>query len=110
MALGVVSRLLTVGVRVPERVSVCGWGGTQLTEYYTPPLTTVSMPLRDLGRIAVEELLPRQVPPSPGDPEPHVLLDVTLEVRATTGRASTGLTVLPSTLPVTMSVYRLIWR
>ena len=30
MALGVLSRLLAVGVRVPERVSVCGWGGTRL--------------------------------------------------------------------------------
>jgi DNA-binding LacI/PurR family transcriptional regulator len=90
MALGLVSRLLAVGVRVPERISVCGWGGTQLAGYSTPPLTTVSMPLQDLGRIAVEELLLRQVPPAPGDPGAHLLLDVTLEVRATTGRASTG--------------------
>jgi DNA-binding LacI/PurR family transcriptional regulator len=90
MALGVVSRLLAVGVRVPERVSVCGWGGTRLAGYYTPPLTTVSMPLQDLGRIAVEELLLRPVPPPPGDPDAHRLLDVTLEVRATTGRATTG--------------------
>lgn len=87
MALGVVSRLLAVGVRVPDQVSVCGWGGTRLAGYYRPPLTTVSMPLRDLGRIAVEQLLSRPVPPPPTDPEPHLLLDVSLEVRATTGRA-----------------------
>ena len=88
MALGVTSRLLGVGVRVPERVSVCGWGGTRLAGYYMPPLTTVSMPLQDLGRIAVEQLLLRPVPPSPGDPRPHLLLDVTLDARATTGRAA----------------------
>jgi DNA-binding LacI/PurR family transcriptional regulator len=88
MALGVLSRLLAVGVRVPERVSVCGWGGTRFAGYYTPPLTTISMPLQDLGRIAVEQLLLRPVPPSPNDPGPHLLLDVTLDARATTGRAA----------------------
>jgi DNA-binding LacI/PurR family transcriptional regulator len=88
MALGVVSRLLALGVRVPDQVSVCGWGGTRLAGYYTPPLTTVSMPLGDLGRIAVEQLLSRPVPPAPTDPNPHLLLDVRLEVRATTGRAA----------------------
>jgi DNA-binding LacI/PurR family transcriptional regulator len=91
MALGVVSRLLALGVRVPERVSVCGWGGTRLAGYYTPPLTTISMPLRDLGRIAVEHLLSRQVPPAPSDPAPHLLLDVTLDARATTGQAAASL-------------------
>ena len=88
MALGVTSRLLAVGVRVPERVSVCGWGGTRLAGYYMPPLTTISMPLEDLGRIAVEQLLLRPVPPSPSDPRPHLLLDVTLDARGTTGRAA----------------------
>jgi DNA-binding LacI/PurR family transcriptional regulator len=87
MALGVVARLLAVGVHVPGQVSVCGWGGTRLAGYYTPPLTTVSMPLRDLGRIAVEQLLSHPVPPVPTDPNPHLLLDVSLDVRATTGRA-----------------------
>jgi DNA-binding LacI/PurR family transcriptional regulator len=88
MALGLVSRLLAVGVRVPERVSVCGWGGTRLAGYYTPPLTTVSMPLQYLGRIAVEQLLLHPVPPSPSDPNPHLLVDLTLDARATTGQAA----------------------
>jgi DNA-binding LacI/PurR family transcriptional regulator len=88
MALGLVSRLLAVGVGVPERVSVCGWGGTQLAGYYTPALTTVTMPLTNLGRIAVEQLLLRPVPPPPSDPNPHLMLDVTLDARATTGRAN----------------------
>jgi DNA-binding LacI/PurR family transcriptional regulator len=87
MALGMLSRLLAVGVRVPERVSVCGWGGTRLAGYYTPPLTTVSMPLQYLGRIAVEQLLLHPVPPSPSDPNPHLLVGVTLDARATTGQA-----------------------
>jgi DNA-binding LacI/PurR family transcriptional regulator len=87
MALGLVSRLLAVGVRVPEQVSVAGWGGTRLAGYYTPPLTTVSMPLRSLGRVAVEQLLLSAVPPPANDPAPHLLLDVALETRATTGRA-----------------------
>jgi DNA-binding LacI/PurR family transcriptional regulator len=87
MALGVLSRLLAVGVRVPERVSVCGWGGTRLAGYYTPPLTTVSMPLQYLGRVAVEQLLLHPVPPSPSDPNPHLLVDLALDARATTGQA-----------------------
>jgi DNA-binding LacI/PurR family transcriptional regulator len=87
MALGLLSRLLAVGVAVPERVSVCGWGGTRLARYYTPALTTVTLPSAEIGRTAVEQLLMRPTPPPPGDPSPHLMLDVTLDARATTGRA-----------------------
>jgi DNA-binding LacI/PurR family transcriptional regulator len=84
MALGVTARLLELGVNVPGQVSVVGWGGTRIAGYSTPALTTIAVPLSELGRAAVDQALlaqgdvPAVVPP--------VVLGVELVARATTGR------------------------
>jgi DNA-binding LacI/PurR family transcriptional regulator len=63
-----------------------GWGGSTLAGHSTPAVTTLAVPLRELGTTAVDELLavPKDPPATP--PEP-VTLDVTLVARATTARA-----------------------
>ena len=86
MALGVVARLLSLGVRIPEQVSVTGWGGTKLAGYYAPALTTVAAPFAELGRVAIEQLLLAQETPGEGASH-HVQLDVSLVPGASTGRA-----------------------
>jgi len=57
MALGAMSELGKIGIRVPEEVSVVGFDGIEEGQYVTPPLTTVVQPLRELGSSAVEALL-----------------------------------------------------
>lgn len=50
LALSVMRGLLAAGVRVPEQMSVTGWDDVMAARYVTPGLTTVSQPVRELGR------------------------------------------------------------
>jgi len=79
MALGVLDRLRTRGVRVPDDVSVVGFDDAPVATLVTPALTTVAVPLARLGRTAVDLLL------APRDDEvAHTVLPVELVVRGTT--------------------------
>ncbi|MBN1428591.1 MAG: LacI family DNA-binding transcriptional regulator [Anaerolineae bacterium] len=57
MALGALQVFCQRGIRVPEDVAVVGFDGIPEAAYYCPPITTVSQDLRELGSIAVQELL-----------------------------------------------------
>ncbi len=59
MALGLMSRLQQRGVRVPEDMSVIGYDNIEISEYFSPPLTTVHQPKRRVGKNAFEILLQR---------------------------------------------------
>jgi DNA-binding LacI/PurR family transcriptional regulator len=50
MALGVLRALFEAGRRVPEEVSVIGFGGTPEGEFFRPPLTTVGQNFAEIGR------------------------------------------------------------
>jgi DNA-binding LacI/PurR family transcriptional regulator len=84
MALGVTARLLELGVNVPGQVSVAGWGGTRIAGYSTPALTTIAVPLSELGSVAVDQALLAQG--GQRAEAPPVMLGVELVARATTGR------------------------
>ena len=57
MAIGFLSRVHGLGVRVPADVSVTGFDGVLLGAYVNPPLTTVATSPGALGRRAAEVLL-----------------------------------------------------
>ena len=59
-AVGVMEALNGAGYEVPRDVSVVGFDGTELSESAYPRLTTVEVPLREIGQAAVEILL-RQI-------------------------------------------------
>lgn len=56
IAIGTLSAVRRAGLRIPDDVSVVGFDDTPLAAYLDPPLTTVRMPLEELGSIAVETL------------------------------------------------------
>jgi LacI family transcriptional regulator len=56
-AIGAISAIRARGLRVPDDISVVGFHDVQLAEYLDPPLTTVRMPLHELGVRAVDLLL-----------------------------------------------------
>ena len=58
-AVGVIQELQHTGLRVPEDVSVVGYDGVEAFDYFTPRLTTVEVPVDEIGRTAVETLLAR---------------------------------------------------
>lgn len=55
-AMGVLTAARRMGFRVPEDVSLIGIHDAWTADHTWPPLTTVSMPLYDLGRAAVRAL------------------------------------------------------
>jgi DNA-binding LacI/PurR family transcriptional regulator len=86
-AIGALHALHVLGLRVPEDVSVVSYDDLPLADYLSPPLTTVAMPLLELGAAAVDAVLD-QLEGAP----PHDVAIPTLPVvvtRASTGRAPT---------------------
>ena len=56
-AIGVMKVLANAGIRVPEDVSVVGFDGTEVSDLCTPRLTTIKLPLVEMGERAVKVLL-----------------------------------------------------
>ncbi|ALN57960.1 transcriptional regulator, LacI family [Lysobacter enzymogenes] len=57
MALGVLAACRDLGLRVPEDFSIVGFDDLASSRYLTPPLTTISQPMREIGVRAVNLLL-----------------------------------------------------
>lgn len=92
LAVGCCEVLRELGFRVPEDVSVTGFGGVNITQYVTPKITTVVQPKRELGMAAMEILLKRMEERSNGVVATEYVtrtLDVSLDVRESTGPVST---------------------
>jgi len=47
----------TLGLRVPEDVSVVGFDDINAAKWSAPPLTTVRQPFAEMGRVAMRRLL-----------------------------------------------------
>lgn len=54
MALGVADELRKRGYRIPEDIAICGFDEALESRSYTPALTTVSMPVDEMARQAME--------------------------------------------------------
>lgn len=59
MAIAAISAIHSMGLNVPEDISVIAISDIAEAAYLTPPLTTVSIPQKDMGKIATEILLQR---------------------------------------------------
>lgn len=57
MALGVLAACRDLGIRVPEDFSIVGFDDLASSRYLTPPLTTISQPMQEIGVRAVNLLL-----------------------------------------------------
>jgi LacI family transcriptional regulator len=58
-ALGVLEAARTLGLRVPDDLSVVGFDDMPGVQWSAPPLTTVRQPFAEMGRVAVQRLLRR---------------------------------------------------
>jgi len=56
-AVGVIEAARTLGLRVPDDLSVVGFDNTYLAEHCFPKLTTIAQPLEEMGRIALRTLI-----------------------------------------------------
>ncbi len=57
MAVGALSALREAGIGVPDDVGVAGFDDVPIARYLSPPLTTVHVPIAELGARALEALL-----------------------------------------------------
>lgn len=59
MALGVLNKAASIGLRVPDDLSIIGYDDIYIARYMTPPLTTIHQPTGRLGAMAVDTLIDR---------------------------------------------------
>ncbi len=57
IALAAYKAIITLGKKIPEDVSVSGFGGYAITDIVTPAITTVRYPYTEMGKLAVKNLL-----------------------------------------------------
>jgi LacI family transcriptional regulator len=88
MAVGALRELRERGYEVPGRISVTGFDNIALSEFCSPPLTTVHIPRDRIGRIICECLMPDPQKNSPRGNE--IIIDPQLVVRESTGPVATN--------------------
>ena len=83
---GAIRAIREAGLGVPEDVALVGYDDTWFATMTNPPLTSVRMPIAELGQTAVRLLIECME----GRPvaEPHPILPVSLTVRASCGAPS----------------------
>ncbi len=57
VAIGAMQAMQQAGIRIPEDVSVIGFDGTEIGKYCMPHLTSVALPLEEIGAQAMQLLL-----------------------------------------------------
>jgi len=80
MALSVMHCLFSKGLRIPEDVSVVGYGDLNIALLTEPLLTTVRAPLSEMGRVATKMLI-QILDGKEVIKKPHVLLKPRLAIR-----------------------------
>lgn len=53
LAIGAIRALLDAGLKIPKDVSVCGFDGLPIGQYYAPRLTTMRQPMMELARQSI---------------------------------------------------------
>ena len=56
-ALGLIEAARTLGLRIPQDVSVVGFDDMPAATWSAPPLTTIRQPFAEMGRVAMRRLL-----------------------------------------------------
>ena len=91
MALLVMKAANRLGLRVPDEISVLGFDDVPIANLWDPPLTTIRMPMRQIGCVALSRLIQRI--DSAELPCSKLMLPIELIVRSSTappGRHTTG--------------------
>lgn len=57
LAIGACRAILEAGKRIPEDISVAGYDGISLSEYYNPKLTTIKQPVEDMAYKTIHLML-----------------------------------------------------
>ena len=90
MAIGLLCAFRERRIRVPEDVALAGFDDIPIARYLTPPLTSVRVPIDELGACAVERMLEllEAAPAKRGARPNDVTLPTTLMIRRSCGESS----------------------
>ncbi len=58
-AIGVLGACKSLGIRVPEDLSILGCNDTETVQYVSPMLSSIHIPLDEMGRVAMHTLIDR---------------------------------------------------
>lgn len=72
MAGGVLDAAREMGVSIPDSLSLVGFDNREGSFYYTPKLTTVEIPLKEMGTLAARTLIDRLEGTESGEPNPRL--------------------------------------
>lgn len=104
MAIGALSALREAGVALPDDMALGGFDDIPITQYLTPPLTSVHIPIGDLGGIAVNQLI-HSVKEKNAHVKKRVVLPTSLSIRESCGcqnhRRSEGQNIIHYTTSTT---------
>lgn len=82
IAIGIVSRLIKRGVRIPEDKELIGFDNIELSGVFNPPLTTISKPHYDMAQHISKQLL--NIIEGKNPSLPHMKVEPILVIRETT--------------------------
>lgn len=68
MAVGAYQAVRKAGLRVPDDISIVGFDDTPMASRVWPPMTTVRLPIREMGRAAAKLLLKEPMEKSAAEP------------------------------------------
>lgn len=89
LALGALSAASRMGVRVPQDVSVVGFDDLDFARFTCPPLTTIRVPVFEMGRLAASIVIQNAAPASVSEQSKQavnrILLETELVVRKSSG-------------------------
>jgi LacI family transcriptional regulator len=80
MAIGAIGAIREAGLRIPHDISVCGFDDIPVAKYLSPSLTTVHVPIHDLGTMAINRIFDRLHKKTKGAVT-HVFVPTTLSIR-----------------------------
>ena len=86
-AIGVMREAYDLGISVPAELSVVGFDDIRLSEFITPPLTTVQMSQTGLARMAFNALMNEVAQEIPSEHKKEYTLTTNLVLRRSTALA-----------------------
>lgn len=89
-AIGVMREAYDQNIKIPDGLSVVGFDDIRLSEFTTPPLTTVQMSQTELAKIAFQALLYEVERETPSPERSEYALNTSLVLRRSTALAPTG--------------------
>jgi DNA-binding LacI/PurR family transcriptional regulator len=88
MAIGALSALKELGLRIPADVALVGYDDLIWTRNLEPPMSVVAQQVELIGRMGATRLVRRLADNSAGEPAESVTVDTQLIIRASSNRGA----------------------